>query len=125
MILDAAGYTDIGDNPGLSAARGVRLTSSNYKRTLGRGIISARGEAPPGLVESSEHGFIATLNPDGSVAVKGGLNYSGKWWFEQDEFCMLLDHGRKLRHYLVLDGITLKFFTLDGTLDFKLYLTSP
>jgi hypothetical protein len=54
------------------------------------------------------------------MTVKGGFEDTGKWWFERDEFCIQRKHGKKHCHYLVLDGKTLEFYSLDGTLDFQL-----
>ena len=61
---------------------------------------------------------------DGSLTVKGGLQDSGNWWFEQDELCVRLDRLGRMRHIVLLKGKALRFFNLDGTLDFQLTLIS-
>jgi CubicO group peptidase (beta-lactamase class C family) len=120
LILDAAGETEIGENPSIDAAKGFQLTADNFEELLGRGTITAWGVTPPGLVERSEKSFIASVFQDGTMTVKGGFEDTGKWWFERDEFCIQRKHGKKHCHYLVLDGKTLEFYSLDGTLDFQL-----
>jgi len=124
LILDAAGETEIGENPSIDAAKGVRLTVDNFEELLGRGTITVRGVTPPGLVERSEKSFIASVFQDGTMSVKGGFqDKTGKWWFERDEFCIQWKDGKKDCQYLALDGKTLKFYSLDGTLDFQLLIS--
>jgi len=130
LILDAAGETEIGENPSIEAARGVRLIADNFKELLERGTLTVRGMTPPGLVERSEKSFIVSFFPDGNlsffrgdVSLKGGFEDTGTWWFEGNKFCnqwKRLRSGKKDCVYLVLDKKTLKTYSLNGTLDSQL-----
>jgi len=130
LILDAAGETEIGANPYIEAASGIRLTADNLKELFGRGPLTVRGMTPPGLVEKSEKSFIVSFFPDGNlsffredVALKGGFEDTGKWWFEGNKFChqwKRLRSGKKDCVYLVLDKKMLKTYSLSGTLDRQL-----
>jgi CubicO group peptidase (beta-lactamase class C family) len=130
MILDAAGETEIGENPSIEAARGVRLIADNFKELLEKGTLAVREMTPPGLVEKSEKSFIVSAFPDGNlsifqedVSLKEGFEDTGKWWFEGNKFCnqwKRLRLGKKDCVYLVLDKKTLRVYSLDGTLDSQL-----
>jgi CubicO group peptidase (beta-lactamase class C family) len=125
LILDAAGETEIGENPSIEAAKGVRLTADDFEELLGRGTITARGVTPPGLVERSEKSFIALIFQNGTISVKGGFEDTGKWWFEGDKFCTQwkqIRSGKKDCSYLVLDKKILKTYSLNGTLDGRLQI---
>jgi|GEM_PF-302582 len=120
LILDAAGETEIGENPSIGAARGLQLTEDNFTEILGSGTITASGVTPAGLVQRREHAFTVSIYPDGTLSVTGGLEDTGRWWFEKDEFCMQRKSGPQHCHRLLLDRKTIKFYTRDGTLDFQL-----
>ncbi|PQP35367.1 serine hydrolase [Desulfobacteraceae bacterium SEEP-SAG9] len=128
LILDAAGETEIGENPYIEAASGIRLTANNLKELFERGPLTLRGMTPPGLTEKSAKSF--TIFSDGNlsffqgdVALEGGFEDTGKWWFEGNKFChqwKRLYSGKKDCVYIVLDKQTLKTYSLDGTLDSQL-----
>jgi hypothetical protein len=130
LILDAAGETEIGENPSIEAARGVRLIADNFKELLERGTLTVREMTHSGLVEGSEKSFIVSAFPDGNlsifqgdVSLKEGFEDTGKWWFEGNKFCnqwKRLRSGKKDCVYLVLDKETLEVYSLDGTLDSQL-----
>jgi CubicO group peptidase (beta-lactamase class C family) len=130
LILDAAGEKEIGENPSIEAARGVRLIADNFKELLERGTLTVRGMTPPGLVERSEKSFIVSCFSDGNlsffqgdVSLKEGFEDTGKWWFEGNKFCnqwKRLRSGKKNCLYLFLDIETLKTYSLNGTLDSQL-----
>jgi len=130
LILDAGGETEIGENPYIEAARGVRLKADNLKELLGRGALTVRGMTPPGVTEKSEKSYTVSFFPDGNlsffqgdVSLKGGFEDTGKWWFEGNKFCnqwKRLRSGKKDCVYLVLDKKTLKTYSLNGTLDSQL-----
>ncbi len=130
LVLDAAGETEIGENPSIEAARGVRLIADNFKELLEKGTLTVRGMTPPGLVEKSEKSFIASVFPDGNlsffqgdVSLKQGFEDTGRWWFEGNKFCKQwkrLGSGKKGCGYLVLDKKTIKTYSLNGTLNSQL-----
>jgi CubicO group peptidase (beta-lactamase class C family) len=130
LILDAAGETEIGENPSIEAAIGVRLIADNFKELLERGTLTVREMTHSGLVERSEKSFIVSVFPDGNlsffkgdVSLKEGFEDTGKWWFEGNKFCnqwKRLRSGEKDCVYLVLDKKMLKAYSLNGTLDIQL-----
>ena len=83
---------------------------------------------PPGLTEKSAKSFTVFSDGNlsffqGDVALEGGFEDTGKWWFEGNKFChqwKRLYSGKKDCVYLVLDKQTLKTYSLDGTLDSQL-----
>ena len=111
LILDAAGEKEIGENPYIEAAKGVRLTADNLKETL-EGSSIREGAS---VVSATRDGTM-------SVLMEGKLIDTGKWWTEGDKFCSQwkrIREGKKACRFLVLDGTILKWFDLDGTLDGK------
>ncbi|OQY04268.1 MAG: hypothetical protein B6I22_09825 [Desulfobacteraceae bacterium 4572_123] len=130
LILDAAGETEIGENPSLEAAKGVRLTADNFKKLFKKGHFTARVRTPPGLTEKSEKSFTVSFFPDGKLSIfqenvpaEEGFEDTGEWWFEGGIFCNRwnrLRSGRKDCIYLVLDKKKIKTYTLNGTLDSQL-----
>jgi CubicO group peptidase (beta-lactamase class C family) len=111
LILAAAGETDIGEDPSIEAAKGVRLTADNLKETLEGSSIR-------------EGASVVSISRDGtmSVSMEGKLIDTGKWWTEGDKFCSQwkkIRESKKACRFLVLDGTILKWFYLDGTLDGK------
>ncbi|MBW2592653.1 MAG: hypothetical protein JRE58_06585, partial [Deltaproteobacteria bacterium] len=130
LILDAAGETEIGENPSIEAARGVRLTADIFKKLLEKGTLTARYMTHPGVTEKCEKSFTVSFLPDGKlslfqedVSVKERFVDTGKWWFEGNKFCnqwKQFRSGRKDCIYLVLDKKTLKMYSLNGTLDSQL-----
>ena len=130
LILDAAGETDIGENPSIDTASGERLTADNFAKILEQGTFTAEYKTPVGLTGESERLFTVFFFPDGScslfqknIPLKERFEDTGKWWFEGAEFCFQwkrLFAGRKDCVYLVLDEKTLKIYSLDGTLNSRL-----
>ncbi len=111
LILDAAGEKEIGENPYIEAAKGVRLNADNLKETL-EGSSIREGAS---VVSATRDGTM-------SVLMEGKLIDTGKWWTEGDKFCSQwkrIREGKKACRFLVLDGTILKWFDLDGTLDGK------
>ena len=111
LILAATGETDIGEDPSIEAAKGVRLTADNLKETLAGSSIR-------------EGTLVVSISRDGtmSVSMEGKLIDTGKWWTEGDKFCSQwkkIWEGKKACRFLVLDGTILKWFYLDGILDGK------
>jgi hypothetical protein len=111
LILAATGETDIGEDPSIEAAKGVRLTADNLKETLAGSSIR-------------EGTLVVSISRDGtmSISIEGKLIDTGKWWTEGDKFCSQWKktwEGKKTCRFLVLDGTILKWFYLDGILDGK------
>lgn len=111
FILDAAGDEGIGEPSFIEAAEGIRLTASEMK---GLSHVTLRGfsGAEPYIV----HSF-----PDGTMtfSTAGNFRDTGEWWFEGDRFFRRwrnLDGGRTAGFSLVLDGVMLRFFDMEGRL---------
>ena len=115
LILAAAGETDIGEDPYIEAAKGVRLIADNIKETLAGSSIR-------------EGVSVISISRDGtiSVSMEGKLIDTGKWWIKGNKFCSQwkkIRGGKKACRFLVLDGTILKWFYLDGILDGKGFLS--
>lgn len=111
LILDAAGVKEIGENPYIGTAKGIRLTADNLKETIEGSSIR-------------EGTSVVSITRDGtmSVSMEGKLIDTGKWWTEGNKICSQwkrIREGKKACRLLVLDGTILKWFDLDGTLDGK------
>ena len=114
LILDAAGETEIGEAPFIESAKGVRLTADNLQETIA-GSTLQRG--------SGSDEVVASISKDGTVSVSlnGILMDTGEWWAEDDKLCVEftspdLEGGCSL---VVLDGLTIKLYDLDGVLEEK------
>jgi CubicO group peptidase (beta-lactamase class C family) len=121
LILDAAGETDIGENPSIDATSGVRVTADNLDETLGTGTLTVRGTFPADLVEGGDRKFVASLFPDHSVEilVNGVVEDKGKWGAKENKVCIQLDKitgGKTACDYWVVDEQSLKLFDFRGTL---------
>ena len=115
LILAAAGETDIGEDPSIEAAKGVRLIADSLKETLAGSSI----QEGVSVISISRDGTI-------SVSMEGKLIDTGKWWTQGDRFCSQwkkIREGKKACRFLVLDGTILKWFYLDGILDGKGFLS--
>jgi CubicO group peptidase (beta-lactamase class C family) len=115
LILDAAGETDIGGAPLLDAAEGILVTADNLQETWAKSTIRH--------LDGPEGQYIMSYAPDGSMAFtareSGEPVDAGRWWAEGDRVCRQwneLDAGEKVCSYVVLDGLTLRWFDLDGIL---------
>jgi len=113
LILDAAGQTDIGEPPFIDLAPGVRLDERGLRDTIPGSTLRAV-DGPYKTVAVSE------LDGTLSLYVDGTLIYTGTWWIEEDRYCADVpgtDIGGCL--HAVLDGNTLRFYELDGSLSIK------
>lgn len=128
LILYAAGETDIGENPSIEAAKGVRLTSRDLEKALAGSTV--KGVRPNYLVEGGDTPFTLSCSPDGTIAIssRGEPVDTGRWWTEGDAFCFKFNQllgGGKNSFFVVKDGATLKLYFLDGTRFAKLDYSKP
>ena len=115
LILAAAGETDIGEDPYIEAAKGVRLTADNLKEIVAGSSI----QEGVSLISISRDGTMA-------VSMEGKPIDTGQWWTQGDRFCFqwkTIRGGTKACRFVVLDGAILKWFHLDGILDGKGFLS--
>ncbi|UCD81189.1 MAG: serine hydrolase, partial [Desulfobacterales bacterium] len=122
LILDAAGEKEIGEDPSIEAAKGVRLTPEKLKETLEGGTKWVGTNTGP--IPGGDKIFISCLQ-DGKLfySVEGNKRINGKWWVKDDKLYLNLI-GIKLFFYLIQDGSIFKFFDPTGTLFGKFELSN-
>jgi len=114
LILDAAGEKEIGEDPSIESARGVRLTPEKLKETF-EGSTTWVG-TNTGPIPGGDKIFISCLQ-DGKLffSVEGNKRINGKWWVNEGKFYLnLID--MKLYFEIIQDGSIYKFFDPTGTL---------
>jgi len=114
LILSAAGETQIGDEPSIEEAKGVRLFSGDLEKLLANGnkwIGSNNGLFPGGdsLVLSCSKERQLTLSASKE------LEFEGKWWISRDRFYFDI-LGIKAYFSIFQEGDTLGLYDPTGTL---------
>jgi hypothetical protein len=114
LILSAAGETQIGDEPSIEEAKGVRLFSGDLEKLLANGnkwIGSNNGLFPGGdsLVLSCSKERQLTLSASKE------LEFEGKWWISRDRFYFDI-LGMKAYFSIFQEGDTLGLYDPTGTL---------
>jgi len=114
LILDAAGEKEIGEDPSIEAAKGVRLTPEKLKETFKGGTAWVGTNTGP--IPGGDKIFMSCLQ-DGKLfySVEGNKRINGKWWVSDDKFYLNLI-GMKLFFYIIQEGSIYKFFDPTGTL---------
>lgn len=114
LILSAAGETQIGEDPSIEAATGVRLSTEDLKQLLANGgkwIGDNNGIFPGGdslVISCSKKGVL-------SLSASKNLEFKGKWWISKDRvyFNIL---GMKAYLSIFQRGNTLALYDPTGTL---------
>lgn len=121
LILDAAGEKEIGEDPSIEAAKGVRLTPEKLKETLEGGATWVGTNTGP--IPGGDKLFISCLQ-DGKLfySVEGNKRINGKWWVNDSKLYLNL-LGIKLFFFIIQDGNIYKFFDPTGTLFGKFELS--
>ena len=85
LILSAAGETQIGDNPSIKAAKGVRLSTDDLKQLTATG---SKWIGPNNGLFSGAESLILTCAKDGQLTFTASENmvFQGKWWISRDRF---------------------------------------
>ena len=123
LILSAAGETQIGDDPSIEAAKGVRLSTEDLKKLLANGSkwIGANTGLFPG-----EASLVLSCSKDGQLTLSAAeeLDFQGKWWISKDRFYFNI-LGTKAYFTIFQDRDTLGLYDPTGTLygRFKIYGT--
>ena len=114
LILDAAGEKEIGEDPSIEAAKGLRLTPEKLKETFKDGITWVGTNTGP--IPGGDKISISCLQ-DGKLfySVEGNKRINGKWWITNGKLYLDLI-GIKLFFYIIQDGSIYKFFDPTGTL---------
>jgi CubicO group peptidase (beta-lactamase class C family) len=113
-ILDAAGETDIGQEPMIEAAKGVRLNKEDMNTLLAankKWIGANTGIFPGG------ESLVLFCSQDGTLTFSAGeeLKFTGKWWISGDKFYFKI-LGMKGYFHIIQEGESIKFFDPSGTL---------
>ena len=113
-ILDAAGETDIGEEPMIEAAKGVRLNKEDMNT-----LLAANNKwigANTGIFPGGES-LVLVCSQDGTLAFSAGeeLKFTGKWWISGDKFYFKI-LGMKGYFHIIQEGESIKFFDPSGTL---------
>ena len=121
LILEAAGEKEIGEDPSIEAAKGVRLTSERLRETLESDTTWVGTNTGP--IPGGDKVFISCLQ-DGKLfySVEGNQRINGKWWVNDGKLYLNL-MGIKLYFFILQDGSIYKFFDPTGTLFGKFELS--
>jgi hypothetical protein len=114
LILSAAGETQIGDDPSIEAAKGVRLSTQDLTKLLAndnKWIGSNTGLFPGG------ESLVLSCSKDGQLTLSASeeLDFQGKWWISKDRFYFKI-LGIKAYFTIFQEGDTLGLYDPTGTL---------
>lgn len=114
LILSAAGEGQIGDDPSIEAAKGVRLSSGDLDKLLANSntwIGANNGLFPGG------DSLILSCSKDGQLTLSATekLKIEGKWWISRDRFYFDI-LGMKAYFSIFREGDTLGLYDPTGTL---------
>ena len=114
LILSAAGETEIGEDPSIEAAKGVRLTADDLKQLLEGG---SEWVGPNNGISPGGESLVMSCSRDGELSLSAteGLEFKGKWWISGDRFHFKI-LGERAYFLIVQDGNTIKLFDPTGTL---------
>lgn len=114
LILSAAGETQIGEDPSIEAAAGVRLLTENLKKLLANG---SKWTAPNTGLFPGKETLVLSCAKDGQLTLSAAeeLDFQGKWWVSKDRFYFNI-LGIKAYFTIFQDGDTLGLYDPTGTL---------
>jgi len=114
LILSAAGETDIGEDPSIEAATGVRLNADDLKQLLKEGT---RWVSPNNAIFPAGESLAISCAKGGALSLSATkeLQFKGKWWISGDRFYFKI-LGIRAFFLIVQDGNTIKLFDPTGTL---------
>ncbi len=114
LILSAAGETQIGDDPSIEAAKGVRLSTADLKQLLAGGSrwVGSNNGLFPG-----EESLVLHCSKDGQLTLSANenLKFQGRWWISRDRFYFNI-LGLKAYLSIFQEGDTLGLYDPTGTL---------
>ncbi|MGD9056236.1 MAG: serine hydrolase [Desulfobacterales bacterium] len=114
LILSAAGETQIGADPSIEAATGVKLSTEDLKQLLANGSkwIGDNNGIFPGedslVISSSKAGEL-------SISASKNLEFKGEWWIARDRFYFKI-LGMKAYFSIFQNEDTLALYDPTGTL---------
>jgi CubicO group peptidase (beta-lactamase class C family) len=121
LILSAAGETQIGDDPSIEAAKGVRLSTDGLKQLLANGSkwIGSNNSLFPG-----GDSLVLSCSKEGQLKLSASeeLEFEGKWWISKDRFYFNI-LGIKAYFTIFQEGDMLGLYDPTGTLYGKFTIT--
>ena len=121
LILKAAGEKDIGEDPSIEAARGIRLTSETLIATLKTGATWVGTNTGP-IPGGNKLRISCLRNGNLYYTVERNPAIEGKWWAQGNRLYLSL-MGTTLPVCIIRDGAMYKFFDHTGTLFGKFQLS--
>jgi len=114
LILSAAGETDIGADPSISAAKGTKLNEADLERILENG---SRWVGPNNGIFMGGRQLVLSCAKDGSLLFSASdeTEFKGKWWISGDRFYFKI-LGLRSYFKLIQEGDVIKLFDPTGTL---------
>jgi hypothetical protein len=114
LILSAAGETQIGDDPSIEAAKGVRLSTDDLKQLLANG---SKWIGPNDGIFPGGDSLVLSSSKDGQLTLSATekLEFQGKWWISGDRFYFNI-LGIKAYLSIFQEGDTLGLYDPTGTL---------
>lgn len=114
LILAATGDTEIGQDPSITATKGVRLTEEDLKQLLEKGC---RWVGPNYGIYPGDKSLIISCHKDGTLLFSPAetLEFKGKWWLSGDRFNFRI-LGMRSYFLIVREGTTIKLFDPTDTL---------
>ncbi len=113
-ILDAAGETDIGEEPNIEAATGVRLNEEDLNKLF---AAKTKWHGPNTGIFPGGDSLVFICSQNGALTFSPGSNikFTGKWWISGDKFNFNI-LGMKDYFHVIQNGERIKFFDSTGTL---------
>lgn len=114
LILSAARETQIGDDPSIEAAKGVRLSSNDLEQLLvndNKWIATNNGLFPGG------DSLVLSCSKEGNLTLSASkkLKFEGKWWISRNRFYFDI-LGIKAYFSIFQEGDTLELYDPTDTL---------
>lgn len=115
MILDAAGEREIGYDPSIEAAEGVRLTGKNLETAFMENKFQIN--IPMNLIEGGDQSYIIQFKKDHTITFssKDGSNIMGKWSTTDNRCCVEMKHATGC-YSVIKDNQCIKLYDLTDTL---------
>ena len=122
LILSAAGETQIGEDPSMEAAKGVRLSTDDLKQLLTNG---SKWIGPNNGLFPGGESLVFSCSKDGQLTLSATeeLEFKGEWWISKERFYFNI-LGIKAYLSIFKEGDTLRLFDPTGTLFGKFNISS-
>ena len=114
LILSAAGESQIGDDPSVEAAKGMKLSTDDLKQLT---AADSKWIGPNNGLFPGAESLIMACAKDGqlTLSVSEKLQFQGKWWISRDRFYFDI-LGLKSYFSIYQEGNTLGLYDPAGTL---------